>query len=393
MSPTAGAAPPTGWILFLPPIEAAFQRQSYWAGQIAALRVYTRTPTLDLTIARADSVTPQDNLMAGRTIEGPIPVKPRALLDVRIGSWPSGLYFARLDAAGGRAGFAPFVVRPRRFGTSRVAIVLPTNTWQAYNFRDSDHDGVGDTWYASARIDRVDVTRPFLDNGVPRTYRGYDAGFLDWFDRAPRVADFFTDADFDRGPSGARLARMYDLIVFPGHEEYVTEHEYDSTIAFRNAGGNLLFLSADNFFRRVLREGRWLVRAQRWRDVGRPESALVGAQYVNWFQNRFPNRPLVVVGEHRAPWLFAGTGLHNGSAFGLYGIEVDAKTAASPPEAEVLATIHNIFGPGESAEMTYYTTPQHAKVFDAGVLNFGGTAAFRIPARLLDNLWAQLTRP
>ena len=30
---------------------------------------------------------------------------------IRIGDWPSGLYFARLRAADGRVGFAPFVVR------------------------------------------------------------------------------------------------------------------------------------------------------------------------------------------------------------------------------------------------------------------------------------------
>lgn len=391
--PAAGVARQSGWVLVLRPIEAAFERQSYWSGQVATIRVYDRVPRLELTIERADSITTQDNLMVGTTVRGPIVEDHPSLLSLRLGDWPSGLYFARLDSADGRVGFAPFIVRPRRFGESRVAVVLPTNTWQAYNFRDSDRDGVGDTWYASPRIDRVDVTRPFLDNGVPRTYRSYDAGFLDWFERAPRSADFFTDFDLDRGPSGRQLARMYDLIVFPGHEEYVTEREYDSIIAYRNAGGNLLFLSANNFFRRVLRRGRWLVRVERWRDVGRPESALVGAQYVNWFQNRFPNRPLVVVGEHRAPWLFAGTGLHNGSAFGRYGIEIDARTRASPPGTEVLATIHDIFGPGNSAEMTYYTTPQHAKVFDAGVINFGGTTGFPIPARLLDNLWAHLTRP
>ena len=33
-------------------------------------------------------------------------------------------------------------------GASRVAAVLPTNTWQAYNLYDADGDGWGDTWYA-----------------------------------------------------------------------------------------------------------------------------------------------------------------------------------------------------------------------------------------------------
>ena len=51
-------------------------------------------------------------------------------------------------AADGRVGFAPFVVRPRSLGEHRVAVVLPTLTWQAYNLRDDDGDGKGDSWYA-----------------------------------------------------------------------------------------------------------------------------------------------------------------------------------------------------------------------------------------------------
>ena len=87
-----------------------------------------------------------------------------ASIHVRIGDWPSGLYFARLDAADGRVGFAPFVVRPRRLGEHRVAVVLPTMTWQAYNLRDDNGDGKGDTWYAELegphRPPRPPVPRP-----------------------------------------------------------------------------------------------------------------------------------------------------------------------------------------------------------------------------------------
>jgi hypothetical protein len=163
-APAASAGRPSGWILFAPPIEATFARPSYAPGQVATLNVYTRTGRLTLTIGRADSLTAQDNIMLGTVVKGPLDVGPGSRLHVWIGNWPSGLYFARLDSADGHVGFAPFVLRPRTFGERRVAVVLPTNTWQAYNLRDSDHDGVGDTWYASSRIDRVDVTRPFLDN-------------------------------------------------------------------------------------------------------------------------------------------------------------------------------------------------------------------------------------
>jgi hypothetical protein len=36
-----------------------------------------------------------------------------------------------------------------------------------------------------------------------------------------------TGSDVSQAPGGATLARDYDLIVFPAHEEYVTAHEYD----------------------------------------------------------------------------------------------------------------------------------------------------------------------
>ena len=52
-------------------------------------------------------------------------------------------------------------------------------------------------------------------------------------------------------PSAATLASAYDLIVFPGHHEYVTTREYDLVEGYRDLGGNLMFLSANNFFWRV----------------------------------------------------------------------------------------------------------------------------------------------
>ena len=48
--------------------------------------------------------------------------------------------------------------------------------------------------------------------------------------------------------------------------------------------------------------------------------------------------PFTVVGADAAPWAFAGTGLGNGAQFGLYGIEIDARTPSSPPNTQVLAT-------------------------------------------------------
>jgi hypothetical protein len=59
----------------------------------------------------------------------------------------------------------------------------------------------------------------------------------------------------------------------------------------------------------------------------------------------------------------------------------------------VLARIGNIFGPGRSAEMTYYETPAGAKVFSAGVMNFGGSVAWEPMATMLENIWRRLSVP
>jgi hypothetical protein len=105
------------------------------------------------------------------------------------------------------------------------------------------------------------------------------------------------------------------------------------------------------------------------------------------------NRPYTVTGAKLARWLFAGSGLGNGSRFGNYGIEVDAPTSASPPGTHTLATIPNIFGPGQTACMTYYETDAGAKVFDASVMNFGGSAMWPQVSPLMANLWAKLSKP
>ena len=66
------------------------------------------------------------------------------------------------------------------------------------------------------------------------------------------------------------------------------------------------------------------------------------------------------------PWLFAGTGLRDRMTFGNGGIEIDKTAPTSPKGVHVLAEIPNLFGPGFTAQMTYYETARGAKVFAAG---------------------------
>jgi hypothetical protein len=350
-------------------IEIAFTRESYAPRETASLRLYSPTRGARIQVLHVGPErghTTERSVVHGIAVGRRVNVGTRAarsIVRVAVGEWPSGLYFARVADESGRIGFAPFIVRPRVLGRHRVAVVLPTHTWQAYNFRDDDGDGRSDTWYARARS-TVRMGRPYTDRGVPPHFRHYDLPFLHWVARTGKDCDFLSDGDLDRA-DGRSLARAYDLIVFPGHHEYVTTREYDAVEAYRDAGGNLMFLSANNFFWRVDRRGAVLRRTAQWRDLRRPEAALVGVQYrANDKLSR--RRPWVLGGNRLSPWLLAGTGLLPGSRFGSGGIEIDARTEASPPGLRVLAQIPALYGLGYTAHMTYYETRAGAKVFAAG---------------------------
>jgi len=290
------------------------------------------------------------------------------------------------------------VIRPVTPGaTSRVAVVLPTNTWEAYNFYDADGDGWGDTWYAGGRADRpVVLGRPFLNRGVPPYFARYDIAFQTWLARTHKTVDFLSQSDLALVRTGAQLANAYDLVVFPGHTEYVSDHEYDLVEQYRDAGGNLMFLSANNFFWHIAQHRKTLQRTALWRDLGRPEARLIGVQYRANDEGQHQGF-YVVHSAATAPWLWTGTGLADGSTFGEYiggfGIEIDATTSSSPPGTLVLADIPDLLGPGLTAQMAYYETAQGAKVFAAGTLDFGGSVGTWPVRHILDNLWARLSLP
>ena len=196
----------------------------------------------------------------------------------------------------------------------------------------------------------------FSTEASPTRFRGYEVGFLRWLYRTGKDVDFITDRQLDR-LSAERLHTLYDLVVFLGHHEYTTTHEYNVTTRYRDLGGNLMFTSTTNFLYRAERHGRWLYRTEPWRALGRPESSLIGVQYLRNDGGKHQGHYLVT-GAAAAPWAFRGTGLQNGDRFGHGGIEIDARTAASPPGTIVLATMPNLQGFGYSPEMTYYTPGQ-----------------------------------
>src|SRR5688500_2647617 len=386
-------------------VDAGFTRESYLATSSARLAIETDATSLTLQTFRAgpeETRTHSDTLMHGVPVNQPVTIvwsarHRRATLNVAVGPGPTGVYFVRLTAGDGRIGYAPFVVRPTVLGErSRVAVVMPTNTWQAYNFRDRDGNGWGDTWYAKGAQSTAALGRMYIRRGVPPQWRKYDVDFIRWLHATGKQPDILTETDLESIRTAEELIRLYDFVIFPGHTEYVTRHEYDLIRNYRDLGGNLAFLSANNFFWEVRLEGRTLRRTRLWRDVDRPESALLGVQYRANDDGR-RQMPFVVRAASTAPWFFAGTGLGGGAVFGQelggYGIEIDQTTPFTPPGTIVLAEVPDLFGPGLTAQMTYYETAAGARVFAGGAIDFGGSATLPTVRRLLENLWARLASP
>ena len=147
-----------------------------------------------------------------------------------------------------------------------------------------------------------------------------------------------------------------------------------------------MFLSANNFFWKTVIRRNVMRRIVHWRDIGYPEADLTG---VGYFHND--------LGEHRGkwvvrraiPWLFAGTGLRRGSKFSSGGIEADRVYSASPSSTQVVAEIPNLYGPGMTAQMTYYER-RGARVFAAGSFTLAGSALEPYVKPMLENLWRRL---
>ena len=205
-------------------IEAYFPKESYRPGTTARLRFETPAcGSAAVLPPRAPNVRPWETWTCVGRRHAPVrlgPIRAGGSTRVTIGNWSTGLYFAQLTASGGRVGMRRSLSR-RGASASRVAVVLPTRTWQAYNFRDDDGDGLGDTWYATRRHDGATPpahSESWRPSPLPQLRPAL-----------PPLAE----PEWQAGSTSSRrrssrrrrhaLRRAYDVLVFPGHHEYVTK--------------------------------------------------------------------------------------------------------------------------------------------------------------------------
>ena len=163
-------------------------------------------------------------------------------------------------------------------------------------------------------------------------------------------------------------------------------------LGYRNRGGNLIFLSATNFMWRVDRSGNRIRRITRWRDLGRPESQLVGVQYRGNDEGQH-HGAYVLSPFGRGFWALDDVDQQELRSWRWFGIEYDMTTRFSPRGIHVLGRVNpHMRNRRLRGEMTYYQRGG-AKVFAAGTLNFPAGLVYPSFRALLGNVWQRLAKP
>jgi hypothetical protein len=312
-------------------------------------------------------------------------------LTVPTDGWPEGSYLLRLDAESGAQRFVPVTVRSARTA-GKVVIKNGVTTWQAYNtWGGYDlYNGPGGTADYANRSLAVSLDRPYDANGA-YMFLYHERATIQLAERAGLPLAYVTSMDIDGDP---HLLDGAAGMFAPGHDEYWSPPERAHVTAARDAGTNLAFMGANTLFRRIrlastrLGERRLIICYKTsylqdpmygknnalvtsdWREPPNPdpESSLIGTLY----ESNPADAPYVVASPDS--WLFAGTGVRQGTAFpGLVGIEYDRVNPVYPVQRPMEVLSHSPLtcrGVNSYADSAYYTHGGGAGVFTAGTMRW-----------------------
>ena len=200
----------------------------------------------------------------------------------------SGFYAARLRIGGEESSatedYIPFVVRPPKGRpASRLAVIIPTNSYLAYSNDNlatnsvvaqllagkvplmqasdlylNEHREYGLSTYSlhsdgsgvcySSRLRPILNMRPKYRHWLsPSLWQlNGDLHLTDWLEALGFEYDLHTDEDLDR--EGVALLNQYRVVLTGSHPEYSSEAMIDAYEAYQQQGGRWLYLGADGFY-------------------------------------------------------------------------------------------------------------------------------------------------
>jgi hypothetical protein len=268
--------------------------------------------------------------------------------------WKSGVYVARLSTYNA-SNDVLFVVKSR-VPKSAVLFSITSTTAQAYNGWGG-RSLYSDIPTGADSSQRVSFDRP---GGLDDFY-WWEHDFAKWLEMNGVEADYCTSIDLHKD---AVFLNGYRLLLSVGHDEYWSKEMRDNVEAFRDRGGNVAFFSGNDCYWQVRFENdfRTMVcykdatadpvkdetSTVNWYDqpVNRPGTTLVGVDFRKgggyWSERHDEKLEGVGFTVLRADhWVFAGTNLKNGDAFGadsyILSNETDTVSDGTPANFIALA--------------------------------------------------------
>jgi hypothetical protein len=301
--------------------------------------------------------------------------------------WVSGYYVAHLlltsGPGSGTVDRVPVIVREAVARRSQVLAMVPVNTWQAYN------GWGGKSLYPHSSIDgrpaaAVSFDRPYFIGAGRQEMTDWEIALVRWLEREGYDLSYQTDVDTHRDPAGLRAHR---LVLTLGHGEYWTKEMRDGFEAARAAGTNLGFLGANTAYWQVryTNSERTMIgykslydpepvvelKTALFREIGRPECALLGVQHQGGLQDWRRHDYVVTAAGARDPWA-VGSGLVEGSRIeNVVSVERDTVPSIGCGYPTVLFRYD---AGGETlgdAAAVRYTAESGARVFSAGTMELG----------------------
>jgi hypothetical protein len=206
--------------------------------------------------------------------------------------WNSGVYAMKCEGSGGDLYYMPFIVNPPGGRSARLAVIVNTNTWAAYNWWGGySRYGLAGTGPAELSVKRPNFilfaanTQNTDQYNCRHLLRG-ELWLLNWLQENGYEVDLWTDLDFH---AGIDRLQEYAGIIVSTHPEYWSVQMMNRLKAYLDAGGCLINLGAnglydavdiaDDFSRITVYGAYGPGRSNLFRQIGQPESAVLGIAF------------------------------------------------------------------------------------------------------------------